>query len=80
MEKDSGKEKLKFSSAAKNVVSRRLFEQEIVEKLSRVSRPMGHRFIKGQAAERDGEEEYDQDNDKPLQEILFIHSNPLPSR
>lgn len=58
--------KLKFFPSAKKVASRRLFEQEIVDKMSRVSGPMGHRFINGQAAERDSKEEYDQDDNNPL--------------
>jgi hypothetical protein len=58
--------KLKFFPSAKKVVSRRLFEQEIVDKMSRVGGPMGRRFINGKAAERHSEEEYDQDDNNPL--------------
>ena len=63
----------------KNVIVRRLFEKEIVDKTSRASRPMGHRFTNGQAVEGNSEEEYDQDDDKPLRKLLFLHLNPLPS-
>jgi hypothetical protein len=63
----------------RNVIARRLFEQEIVDKTSRASRPMGHRFTNGQAAEGDGEEEDDQDDDNPLRKLLFLHLTLLLS-
>lgn len=66
-------------SSEKGAIGRRLFEKEIVDKMSRASRPMGHRFINGQAAERNSEEEYDQDDDNPFRKLLFLHFNPLPS-
>jgi hypothetical protein len=43
----------------RNVIARRLFEQEIIDKMSRASRPTAHRFINGQAAKGNSEEEYD---------------------
>ena len=55
------------------MIARRLFEKEIVDKTSRASRPMAHRFINGQAAERNREEEHDQDDDSPLRKLLFLH-------
>ena len=47
--------------------------------MSRAIRPTGHRFINGQAAEGNSEEEYDQDDDNPLKKLLFLHFDPLPS-
>ena len=49
-----------------------VFEQEVVDKMSRAKGPMGHRFINGQAAERDSEEEYDQDDNNPLGKFFFF--------
>ena len=48
------------------MVGRMLFEQKMVDKMSRAKGPMGHRFIDGQAADRDSEEEYNQDDNNPL--------------
>jgi len=45
---------------------RTLFEQKMVDKMSRGKRPMGHRLLDDQAAERYSEEEYDQDDYSPL--------------
>ena len=43
-----------------------LFEQEIVSKTRRESGPMGYRFIHNQAAERNSEEKYDQNDNNQL--------------
>ena len=40
---------------------------------------MARRFLDGQAAERDSEEEYDQDDNNPLCKFPSLHLNPLPS-
>jgi hypothetical protein len=58
--------KLNFLSLARNVAGQMLFEQKMVDKMTRAKGPMGHRFIDGQAADRDSKEEYDQDDNNPL--------------
>ena len=47
--------------------------------MSRAKGPMGPRFLNEQAAERDSEEEYDQDDNNPLCQFLCLHLNQLPS-
>jgi len=71
--------KLKFFPSAREMVTRRLFEQEIVDKISRANRPVGHWFTNGQAAKRNDEEEYDEDDNDPFQKCLFVHFSPLLS-
>jgi len=55
-----------------------LFEQEIIDKRSRVLRPIGPGIVKSQAAHRYSKEGNDQNNHYPLCKLFFLHFDLLP--
>jgi len=48
-----------------------LFQEEIIDERSRALRPGGNRLRESQAANRDGEEEEDQDDEDPVKKPAF---------